>query len=163
MLKLHKDVEWCWPWAWTSFVHRPVLRACPLADPMLQRASCKALGDLCGRPGRLLGSFWVLSEASWRPVEVSRRLLGTLSGILESSWTRPGASWNHCGGILGAPGAVWEASWALLEPPGRRLGRSWSHSRGVSGARGVVWKVSWALWAAFCRYAEIHRSLDDFH
>ena len=35
-------------------------------------------------PGRLLSAFWVLSEASWRPVEVSRRLLGIPSAILES-------------------------------------------------------------------------------
>ena len=86
------------------------LASMPFGGLMLQRASCKALGDLCGPPDRLLDAFWVLSAASWRLVEVSRRLLGTLSGILEPSWTRPGASWNHCGGILGAPGAVWEAS-----------------------------------------------------
>ena len=56
---------------------------------MLQGASCEALGDLCGCPGRLLGAFWVLSEASGRPIKASRKLLGTPSGILEPSGTRP--------------------------------------------------------------------------
>ena len=55
----------------------------------------KALGGLCGPPGRLLGVFWVLSEASWSPVQMSRRLLGNLLGMLESSWRCPGAFLNH--------------------------------------------------------------------
>ena len=67
---------------------------------MLQRASCKAFGDLCG----------CVLEAFWKPVEVSRRLLGTLSGILEPSCTRPGASCEHGGDISSALGAVGEAS-----------------------------------------------------
>ena len=76
---------------------------------MLQRASCKALGDLCGCPGRLLGAFWVLSEASGRLIKASRKLLGILSGILEPSCTRPGASCEHGGDISSALGADGEA------------------------------------------------------
>ena len=43
------------------------------------------------------------------------------------------------------PGALLEASWALLEPFEKRLGRSWSCPGGVLGAPGGVWEVSWAL------------------
>ena len=51
---------------------------------------------------------------------------------------------------MGALGAIQEASWALLEPSGRRLERYWSHPGGVLGSLAAVWEVSWALWAAFC-------------
>ena len=46
---------------------------------------------------------------------------------------------------MGALGATREASWALLEPFGKRLGRSWSRLGGVLGALGAVWAASWAL------------------
>ena len=39
-----------------------------------------------------------------------------------------GRSWSHSGGVLGALGAIREASWVLLEQSGTRLGRSGQHS-----------------------------------
>ena len=84
MLQLHRDVKWCWPQAWTSFVHRPVMRACPWADLMLQRASSGVLGAL----GCLLEACPDVQEALGQPL-----------GMLESSWRCPGADESCPGGL----------------------------------------------------------------
>ena len=127
MQKLHKDVggagrrlgqalstgQSCEHAVWRTFT--------------LQRASCKALGYLWGLPGRLLDAFWVLSEASWKLIKASRLSLASWSrparvleplvsmavtsqALLEPSGRRHKLSWTHPKGVLGALGAIWEAS-----------------------------------------------------
>ena len=174
MQKLHRDVKWCWPQVWTSFVHRPVLRACPWAHLMLQRASEGTWRPLwpSWSPFRcVLGALGGLLEACSDVQEALGPPLGHVGVVLDVSWSLFEPLWrqlrrscSRLGGVIGALGAIREASWVLLEPFRRRLGRSWSHPGGVLGAlgRAPVWDASWALRAAFCRYAEFHGFLDVF-
>ena len=54
------------------------------------------------------------------------------------------------GGVLGALGAVLEASWEVL-------GRSWRRIRGVLEAPWVVLEPSWELWKPCCSHLEAKR------
>ena len=47
---------------------------------------------------------------------------------MQPSGRRQRRSWSHPGSVLGALGAIREASWVLLEQSGTRLGRSGQHS-----------------------------------
>ena len=93
-----------------KFLSLASLVSMPFGGTYAAESLKQCLGDLCGCPGRLLGAFWVLSEASGMPIKASRKLLGTPSGILEPSCTSPGASCEHGGDISSALGAVGEAS-----------------------------------------------------
>ena len=70
---------------------------------------------------------------------------GCSQALLEPSWRRPGTSWAHLGGILGALGAVsstliavWETSWRLLDHFWSRPESSWRCFGRLLGALGYV-------------------------
>ena len=51
---------------------------------------------------------------------------GCSEALLEPSWRRPGTSWTHLGGVLGALGAISSTPIAVLKTSWELLGRSWS-------------------------------------
>ena len=88
--------------------------------------------------GRQHGRSWGCLKGVLGGLERSWMLLGrSLSGP-GGSWKQRGHSWGGLGVLLGALGAVLEASWACL-------GRSWGGLGGILSAFGAVLGVSWAL------------------
>ena len=53
--------------------------------------------------------------------------MGALGAAFGASWALLERSWSGLGGLLGALGVVLEASWQVLEASGALLGRSWRH------------------------------------
>ncbi len=87
----------------------------------------KLPGRFCQALGALLGTFWRLFGPFERPLGGSRVLLEALGG-----------SWGRLGGVLGALGAVLDASWELLGP-------SWRRPGGFLGAIEAILEASWEL------------------
>ena len=80
----------------------------------------KSFGGPCSAKGLLTGSWWTLwpsmdapgdlLEASWVLLEASWRLMAPSWTRLGHSWRPLERCWSRVGGVLGAPGAVLEAS-----------------------------------------------------
>ena len=93
---------------------------------------CLDVQEVLGQP---LGHVGVVPDVSWSLFEPLRRqlrrscnrlggVIGALGAIREASWVLL----EPLGGVLGALGAIGEASWVLLEQSGTRLGCSGQHS-----------------------------------
>ena len=110
-----------------------------------------------GSIGQLLDVSWTLLGQSWGSLGPYCRSLGQSSGFL-------GVSWSRLGGLLGCPGAISEASWAVLErreaeqaatpKPFKQLmehrdfsvlGPCWDASWGSLGASWGALEPSWLL------------------
>ena len=101
--------------------------------------------------GSRLGS---LSGTTWGFLVRFRVVLEAILDVLEVSWAVFGPSWGRLWGLLGRPGAVFEASWALLARSGWPLGPSGavrkpkrSKPRNPSKTNGK--SMNFASWALF--------------
>ena len=79
-------------------------------------SSWRLLGGSKASPGELMEALWRLPEPPWRHLETLEGVLGALGAVLEASWEVLGRSWRRIRGVLEAPLAVLEPSWELWKP-----------------------------------------------